>query len=157
MPTHFRSCPAHTRTILHQLGTVQRCAGGPRLQLTGVANGCRAKNQGGKGGKAPQISFQDVAGVDSAKAELLEVVQCLKDAARYTRLNARMPSGVLLCGPPGTGKTLLGDPRRHTLHAIQSADFAQIGTSVHLASLSSRSKAGHRLAQPLPARGGEVA
>lgn len=74
-----------------------------------VRSGCRAKNKGGKGGRAPQVSFQDVAGVDTAKAELMEVVQCLRDAARYTRLNARMPSGVLLCGPPGTGKTLLGE------------------------------------------------
>ena len=69
---------------------------------------CRNKNKGGKGGKAPSVTFQDVAGADSAKAELLEVVQCFKDASRYTRLNASMPSGVLLCGPPGTGKTLLG-------------------------------------------------
>ena len=113
MLTHLGSCPAHTSTLSHHLGTVDRSAAGARLRLTGVTNGCRAKNQGGKGGKAPQISFHDVAGVDSAKAELLEVVQCLKDAARYTRLNARMPSGVLLCGPPGTGKTLLGESQAH--------------------------------------------
>ena len=72
------------------------------------SNCCRAKNKAGKGAKAPVVTFQDVAGVDSAKDELLEVVQCLRDASRYARLNARMPSGVLLCGPPGTGKTLLG-------------------------------------------------
>lgn len=51
-----------------------------------------------------------MAGVDSAKEELREVVACLKDAGRYARLNARMPSGVLLTGAPGTGKTLLGAP-----------------------------------------------
>ena len=56
----------------------------------------------------PVITFRDVAGVDSAKVELLEVVACLQDARRYAKLNAKMPSGVLLCGPPGTGKTLLG-------------------------------------------------
>jgi AAA+ superfamily predicted ATPase len=38
-----------------------------------------------------------------------QVVACLKDAQRYARLNAKMPSGVLLCGAPGTGKTLLGE------------------------------------------------
>ena len=59
------------------------------------------------------MRFQDVAGIDVAKNELLEVVQCLKDATRYTRLNASMPTGVLLCGPPGTGKTLLG--QSHTI------------------------------------------
>ena len=57
----------------------------------------------------PVITFRDVAGVDSAKVELLEVVACLQDARRYAKLNAKMPSGVLLCGPPGTGKTLLGE------------------------------------------------
>jgi len=46
-------------------------------------------------------------GCEAAKLELWEVVQCLQDAARYSRVRARMPSGVLLSGPPGTGKTLL--------------------------------------------------
>jgi cell division protease FtsH len=52
-------------------------------------------------------SFQDVAGVDEAKAELREVVDFLKSPDRYRALGARMPKGVLLVGPPGTGKTLL--------------------------------------------------
>ena len=50
-----------------------------------------------------------MAGVETAREELLEVVACLRDARRYSRLNAKTPSGVLLCGPPGTGKTLLGE------------------------------------------------
>jgi cell division protease FtsH len=54
-----------------------------------------------------KVSFEDVAGVDEAKGELLEVVQFLKDPAAYGRLGARMPRGILLVGPPGTGKTLL--------------------------------------------------
>lgn len=54
------------------------------------------------------MTFRDVAGVEAAKEELREVVACLKDSQRYAHLNARMPSGVLLCGAPGTGKTLLG-------------------------------------------------
>jgi cell division protease FtsH len=53
------------------------------------------------------VTFADVAGVDEAKAELQEVVQFLKDPAKYGRLGARVPKGVLLVGPPGTGKTLL--------------------------------------------------
>lgn len=54
-----------------------------------------------------KTTFDDVAGVDEAKAELLEVVNFLKNPAEYESLGARMPKGILLVGPPGTGKTLL--------------------------------------------------
>ncbi len=54
-----------------------------------------------------KATFDDVAGVDEAQAELIEVVDFLKNPARYTALGARIPKGVLLVGPPGTGKTLL--------------------------------------------------
>mmetsp|Transcript_4482 Transcript_4482/g.12213 ORF Transcript_4482/g.12213 Transcript_4482/m.12213 type:complete len:653 (-) Transcript_4482:463-2421(-) len=58
--------------------------------------------------QAVSTTFRDVAGVDSAKEELLEVVDVMKKAkSSYTKLKVKMPSGVLLCGPPGTGKTLL--------------------------------------------------
>ncbi len=53
------------------------------------------------------VTFQDVAGADEARAELMEVVAFLKDRDRYGRLGARIPKGILLVGPPGTGKTLL--------------------------------------------------
>ncbi|MBF2021745.1 MAG: ATP-dependent zinc metalloprotease FtsH [Hydrococcus sp. C42_A2020_068] len=53
------------------------------------------------------VTFDDVAGVDEAKAELQEIVDFLKNAGKYTRLGAKIPKGVLLVGPPGTGKTLL--------------------------------------------------
>jgi len=53
------------------------------------------------------VTFDDAAGVDEAKQELVEVIEFLKEPARFTELGGRMPKGVLLVGPPGTGKTLL--------------------------------------------------
>jgi cell division protease FtsH len=52
------------------------------------------------------VTFDDVAGVDEAKAELKEIVDFLKEPVKFGRLGARIPKGVLLTGPPGTGKTL---------------------------------------------------
>lgn len=54
-----------------------------------------------------KITFADVAGVEEAKAELVEIVDFLKEPKRFTQIGARIPKGVLLVGPPGTGKTLL--------------------------------------------------
>ena len=53
------------------------------------------------------VGFEDVAGVDEARAELTETIEFLRNPARFSRLGGRVPRGILLYGPPGTGKTLL--------------------------------------------------
>lgn len=54
-----------------------------------------------------KITFSDVAGVDEAKEEVLEIIEFLKDPRKFQKLGGRIPKGVLVVGPPGTGKTLL--------------------------------------------------
>jgi len=53
------------------------------------------------------VTFDDAAGVDEAKEELVEVIEFLKSPGKYTKLGGKLPKGILLVGPPGTGKTLL--------------------------------------------------
>lgn len=57
--------------------------------------------------QGPKVTFNDVAGIDEAENELVEIVDFLKDPTKYTRLGGTAPKGVLLVGAPGTGKTLL--------------------------------------------------
>lgn len=61
------------------------------------------ENQNGK----QDVGFEDVAGVDEARAELTETIEFLRNPERFSRLGGRVPRGILLYGPPGTGKTLL--------------------------------------------------
>jgi cell division protease FtsH len=76
-----------------------------------------------------RVTFDDVAGIDEAKAELTEIVDFLKTPDRYVRLGGRMPHGVLLYGPPGTGKTLLARAVAGEAHAaffsIAASEFIE--------------------------------
>ena len=94
----------------------------PFLLLIAVYIFFMRQMQGGKGGGAmgfgksrarmlnehnEKKTFDDVAGIDEAKEELVEIVDFLKDPQKFTRLGGKIPKGCLLVGPPGTGKTLL--------------------------------------------------
>jgi cell division protease FtsH len=80
------------------------------------------------------VTFADVAGVDEAEAELIEIVDFLKNPQKYTALGGRIPKGVLLVGPPGTGKTLLAKAvageARVPFFSISGAEFMEIFVGV---------------------------
>jgi len=81
---------------------MRRMSGGPTQALSFGRSKAKIYDR-----KELKTTFADVAGVDEAKAELIEIVDFLKNPKKYQRLGGRIPKGVLLVGPPGTGKTLL--------------------------------------------------
>src|SRR5215470_11933803 len=81
---------------------MRRIGGGPTQALSFGRSKAKIYDR-----KELKTTFADVAGVDEAKTELIEVVDFLKNPKKYQRLGGRIPKGVLLVGPPGTGKTLL--------------------------------------------------
>src|SRR5277367_4135962 len=89
--------------LIRRMARAGGAAGGPLGGLMGVGR-ARAKVFDAE---RPQTKFSDVAGYESAKREISEVVDFLKRPERYQRLGAVTPRGVLMVGPPGTGKTLM--------------------------------------------------
>ncbi|GFZ26828.1 ATP-dependent zinc metalloprotease FtsH [Lactobacillus corticis] len=84
--------------------------------------------------KKNKVRFSDVAGEEEEKQELVEVVEFLKNPKKYSRLGARIPSGVLLEGPPGTGKTLLAravaGEANVPFYSISGSDFVEMFVGV---------------------------
>jgi cell division protease FtsH len=122
----------------------------PILLLIGVWIYFMRQMQGGGGGRGAMsfgkskarllgedqvgVSFADVAGIDEAKAEVVEIVDFLKDPSKFQRLGGRIPKGVLLVGSPGTGKTLLAraiaGEAKVPFFTISGSDFVEMFVGV---------------------------
>lgn len=89
--------------ILFLLFFFLRSSGGVRNQVSSFGRSRARLNTG----STPTVTFADVAGIEEAKQDLLEVVDFLKNRGKFQAVGARIPKGILLVGPPGTGKTLL--------------------------------------------------
>lgn len=85
-------------------------------------------------GKSTNITFQDVAGLQGAKEEIVEIVEFLKNPGKYTELGAKIPKGALLVGPPGTGKTLLAKAvageAKVPFFSLSGSDFVEMFVGV---------------------------
>lgn len=123
---------------------------GPTLLFVGVWIYFAKKMQGGGGGggifgfgrskakvldtHTQKVTFADVAGCDEAKEEVKEVVDFLKDPARFEKLGGRIPRGLLMVGPPGTGKTLLAKSiageAEVPFFSISGSDFVEMFVGV---------------------------
>jgi len=85
-------------------------------------------------GKTTNVTFSDVAGLEGAKEEIVEIVEFLKNPSKYTELGAKIPKGALLVGPPGTGKTLLAKAvageAKVPFFSLSGSDFVEMFVGV---------------------------
>lgn len=100
----------------------------------GIFNIGKSKAQLFEKGTRVNVTFQDVAGLDEAKVEVMEIVDFLKQPKKYTALGGKIPKGALLVGPPGTGKTLLAKAMageaQVPFFSISGSDFVEMFVGV---------------------------
>ncbi len=107
-------------------------------QQTGKGGGpmgfAKSKAKVKRGDSEGDVRFTDVAGCDEAKAEVAELVEFLRDPAKFQKLGGRIPKGVMLAGPPGTGKTLLAKAiageAKVPFFSIAGSDFVEMFVGV---------------------------
>ncbi len=94
----------------------------------------KSKAQVYEKGKTTNVTFKDVAGLEGAKEEIVEIVEFLKNPKKYTELGAKIPKGALLVGPPGTGKTLLAKAvageAKVPFFSLSGSDFVEMFVGV---------------------------
>lgn len=100
----------------------------------GIFNIGKSRAQLFEKGTRVNVTFQDVAGLDEAKVEVMEIVDFLKNPKKYTALGGKIPKGALLVGPPGTGKTLLAKAMageaQVPFFSISGSDFVELFVGV---------------------------
>lgn len=105
--------------------------GGPGGQIFNIG---KSRAQVYENGKTTNVTFKDVAGLQGAKEEIVEIVEFLKNPKKYTELGAKIPKGALLVGPPGTGKTLLAKAvageAKVPFFSLSGSDFVEMFVGV---------------------------
>ncbi len=105
--------------------------GGPGGQIFNIG---KSRAQVYDKGKSTNVTFKDVAGLEGAKEEIVEIVEFLKNPKKYTELGAKIPKGALLVGPPGTGKTLLAKAvageAKVPFFSLSGSDFVEMFVGV---------------------------
>jgi ATP-dependent metalloprotease FtsH len=113
---------------------MRRMSGGGGGAGGQIFNIGKSKAQVYEKGKSTNVTFKDVAGLQGAKEEIVEIVEFLKNPKKYTELGAKIPKGALLVGPPGTGKTLLAKAvageAKVPFFSLSGSDFVEMFVGV---------------------------
>ncbi|MGB1452093.1 MAG: ATP-dependent zinc metalloprotease FtsH [Crocinitomicaceae bacterium] len=113
---------------------MRRMSGGAAGGSGQIFNIGKSKAKVYENGKTTNVTFSDVAGLEGAKEEIVEIVEFLKNPSKYTELGAKIPKGALLVGPPGTGKTLLAKAvageAKVPFFSLSGSDFVEMFVGV---------------------------